>query len=223
MQPNDTPFATGWYSFDLGKYRPCDSTYCFYDYNTIPPLDMSQFQGKFDWLTPLAGGNPGALAAPTPDTPILKKLAKLEAAAQKLNLTLPASFLTFMQNTIWQAGIPSCTACYFDLSEAPIPDPLHEKHYTIRFLNDQQDVLLWYLYLKPDSDSCVLVSPIPMEEIEAEKIPKEAVKAHTFYCAETFESFIYRFCIENVIWFSFEEGNSLTEAQKAYLAHYQKP
>jgi hypothetical protein len=60
---------------------------------------MTQFQGKFDWMKPLAGGNPGALAAPTPDTPILKKLAKLQEATKKLNITLPAPFLTFMQNT----------------------------------------------------------------------------------------------------------------------------
>ena len=223
MQPQETPFAIGWYSFDLGKYRPCDSTYCYYDYSTLPPLDMNQFQGTFDWLKPLAGGNLGAYATPEPDTPILKKLDKLKAAAQQLNLTLPASFQSFMQNTTWQSYIPSCTACYFDLSEAPVPDPLHEKHFYIRFLNDQQDVLLWYLYLKPDGDSCVVVSPIPMEEIEAEAISKEAIKAHTFYCAENFESFIYRFWIENVIWFSFEEDNTLTEAQKAYLAYYQQP
>jgi hypothetical protein len=222
MQPQNTPFSTGWYSFDLGKYRPCDGTYCYYDYNSIPPLDFKQFEGKFDWLQPLAGGNPGALAAPVPDKPILKKLAKLEESAKNLNLTLPAPFLTFMRNTRWQADIPSCTACYFDLSEAPIPNPLQEKHYTIRFLNDQQDVLLWYLYLNTDGDSCVVVSPIPFDDTE-EDIPEAATKAHTLYCAETFESFIYRFWIENVIWFSFEDGNTLTEAQKAYLAYYQKP
>jgi hypothetical protein len=223
MQPQDTPFQTGWWSFDLGKSRPCDGTYCYYAYDSIPPLDSAQFVGKFAWLKPLAGGNPGAYAAPTPDTPILKKLTKLKASAQKHNLTLPAPFLSFMQNTTWQESIPSCTACYFDLSEEIIVDPLPDKHYYIRFLNDQQDVLMWYLYLKPDGESCVVVSDIPFEAIDELEIPTDAIKANTLYCAESFEAFIYRFWLENIIWFALDSGEAMTETQKAYLAHYQKP
>jgi hypothetical protein len=181
MQHQATPFQTGWWSFDLGKYRPCDGTYCYYAYNSIPLVDMSQFQGTFDWLKPLAGGNPGAYATPTSDKPIHKKLAKLQASAQKFNITLPVPFLTFMQNTTWQSSIPSCTACYFDLSEAPILDPLQDKHYYIRFLNDQQDVLMWYLYLNANGASCVVVSDMPLDEIEEAALPAEAIKANTLY------------------------------------------
>jgi hypothetical protein len=224
MQPQDTPFQTGWWSFDLGKYRPCDGTYCYYAYDSIPPLDSAQFDGKFAWLKPLAGGNPGAYAAPTPDTPIIKKLDKLKASAQKHNVTLPSPFLTFMQNTAWQDSIPSCTACYFDLSESLVPDPLQDEHYYIRFLNDQQDVLMWYLYLNAGGDSCVVVvSPVPLDEIEEQEIPSAAIKANTLYCAESFEAFIYRFWLENTIWFALDFGEAMTESQKAYLAHYQKP
>lgn len=220
MQPQDIPFITGWYSFGLGQYRPCNRTYCYYKYDTIPPLDMSQFQGKFDWLKPPVGRNRGALA--TPDKPILKKLTQLQKSAKTLGITLPAPFLTFMQNTTWQNEIPSCTACYFDLSEAPIPDPLQEEHTYIRFLNDQQGVLMWYLYLKPDGDSCVAVSPILLDDIETEGISPEVIKENTIYCSETFESFIYRFWLENTIWFALDNEENLSKTQKSYLAHYQK-
>ena len=54
--------------------------------------------------------------------------------------------------------IPSCTACYFELPEKIIPFPGDEEGYIIRFLNDQQCVLLWYLYLTRSGKQSILVS-----------------------------------------------------------------
>lgn len=42
-----SPFASAWWSFDLGEYRPCDGTYRIYPYDSVPPLDEALFTGDF--------------------------------------------------------------------------------------------------------------------------------------------------------------------------------
>jgi len=108
MNPEYIPFPTGWMSFDLGDYRPCDGTYCFYPYEELPPLDESLFRGEFQWLP-----------------------------------------------------------CLEDVSE-------------------------------------------------------EAILRAAAYCAPSFEAFLYRFWLENTIWFSLNDRKpSLTDEQKRYVSHYE--
>jgi hypothetical protein len=123
-----------------------------------------------------------------------------------------------------QGQIPSCTACYFDLSTEIIPSPLsNDDGYLIRFLNDQQDVLLWYLYIRPNGEHAVVVSPIPFDNTEARKsLTDEIILNNTFFCAESFEEFIYRFWLENEIWFALDEGATMTPTQQAYLDFYKQ-
>jgi hypothetical protein len=229
---NLTPFRYGWWSFDLGRYRPCDGTYCFYEYASIPPIPEAQFTGKLDWLGPLkpdidalmqayrnaAGTVPGANPG----------LQKILTSAQELGLTLPDAYLRLMAVPELQDRIPSCTACEFRMAKEIVPCPTSEDGYIIPFLNDQQDVLLWSLYLTPKGEECVLVSYYALEEIQlAEQDPdkaekwREAIRNHTYVCAPSFEAFLYRFWLENVLWFSVNEGEgTLTDEQQHYLAHY---
>ena len=43
------------------------------------------------------------------------------------------------------------------------------------------------------------------------------------YCSPSFESFAYRFWIENEIWFAIYDGEPLTDRHLAYLSHYRSP
>lgn len=229
--PN-TPFTTGWWSFDLGEYRPCDGTYCFSPYESLPPIDETHLTGSLDWLGPLEDEAAEMMEVHHASDEALGRLksdvVKIAAEAQQLGLTLPAAFLRLMGSRELQDRIPSCTACYFALADKILPCPGSEDSYIIRFLNDQQDVLMWYLYLTPQGEACVLVSPILLDEFagaeHASNLTEEwrkAILANTRVCAPSFEAFLYRFWLENTIWFSLNGEGALTEAQRRYLAHYQ--
>ena len=47
---SDAPFQAGWWSFDLGRYRPCDGTYQLYPYDSLPPLPEPD--ESLSWLGP---------------------------------------------------------------------------------------------------------------------------------------------------------------------------
>jgi hypothetical protein len=154
------------------------------------------------------------------------KLDRIVASAQRLGLTLPPSFLRLMGSPELQDRIPSCTACYFSLSNDIIPCPGSEQGYIVRFLNDQQEVLLWYLYLTPAGEQRVLVSPFMLDEVAQDgpmnEQTRQAVVDNTFECAPTFAEFIYRFWLENVIWFKLNDQSApLTANEQTYVAYYE--
>jgi hypothetical protein len=225
--PQSTPFAYGWWSFDLGEDRPCDGTYCYYPYDSLPPIPEAQFTGALQWLEQAGEAEePAADELPT-------RLSALTASAQQLGLPLPQAFLTLLASPALRDRIPSCTACYFDLSRKIVPCPGSEAGYIIRFLNDQQDVLSWYLYLTTQGEHCVLVSPYQLDEAaedeegEEEREPlteqqRRSIIANTLICAPSFEAFVYRFWLENVLWFKLNGDESgLTDAEQQYVAHYR--
>ncbi len=228
------PFKWGWLSFDLGAYRPCDGTYCFYAYDSLPPLPIApgRLNGSFRWLATPDDATNTRMAVYRPSAEARSKdaqrLGELQREANQLGLTFPAAFITLMQSQTLQDAIPSCTACYFQLADHILPCPGRSGGYLIRFLHDQQDVLAWDLYLTPEGQHCVTVSPFDMETLEDDikRYPnttlEQALDNNAFVCASTFEEFIYRFWLENTIWFNLNEssGPVLTPEQQQYLAHY---
>jgi hypothetical protein len=210
-----SPFPSGWWSFDLGAYRPCDGTYAFYPYESVPPLDESLFRGTFAWLERV----PRARAT--------KSLSGLLAAAEAAGLTLPPAFVTFMGDPRLRAAVPSCTACEWDASAAPVASKVVPGAFTVRFLRDQQDCLFWYLHLLPGGATEVLCSPIPFDSAGVmAKVTPEVVIDNTWVCAPNFEHFVYRFWIENELWEKVaarREPVALSDAERAYISHYGPP
>lgn len=205
-----SPFDPAWWSFDLGKYRPCEGTYERYPFDSLPPLDEGLFQGTFQYLRP--GRSRRAPKAPA-----------VVAAAAKQGVPLPAAFVRFISDPALQAAVPSCTACEWDPSPAPVACRVVPGAWTVRFLRDQQDCLFWYLHLLPDGDAHVLCSPIPFDDPKLQ-VSQEVVLANTWYCAPHFEHFVYRFWIENEIWdIASSASDEWTPEQRAYVAHYKKP
>lgn len=208
-----SPFEAGWWSFDLGKYRPCDGTYRLFDYESLPPIDES-LCGDFDaWIGEVEPDD-GSEA-----------LAGLIAAAEAAGVELPAAFLRFMGSDDLMDAIPSCTACTWDPSAAPVPCVVVPGAYTVRFLRDQQDCLFWYLHLLPDGDVHVICTPIPLDSPKVmQRVTREVAIANTRYCAPSFEVFVYRFWLENEIWYSLHDmgGDEPNAEMLAYVAHYQQ-
>jgi hypothetical protein len=222
--PQLTPFRPGWYAFDLGRYRPCDSTYCLYPYASVPPVPAPD--ESLAWLGPLDERTDQQMQIHRDRQVASGKLDQIVASARRLGLTLPPSFLRLMGSPELQDRIPSCTACYFSLADDIILCPGSEQGYIVRFLNDQQEVLLWYLYLTPSGEQRVLVSPFMLDEV-AQQGPmneqaRQAVIDNTFECAPNFAEFIYRYWLENVIWFKLNDQSApLTTEEQAYVAHYE--
>lgn len=223
MKTDQTPFSTGWMSFELPGYRDCDGTYCFFQYDELPALDEMLFKGDFGWLTKLTPDLAEAMNAykQVEAGSLQDKHHHLLASAQETGVTLPASFVKFMQAPGLQDQIPSSTACYFDLSDHLLSNPTGEAGYLVRFMNDQQDLLFWYLYLNPAGDHCVLVSSAGFDSEEAVNFPPDTIGRSVAFCAPGFEAFLYRWWLENSIWFALEEGRPLTEEQARYARHFE--
>ncbi len=222
MNLEQSPFPTGWMGTDLPGHHACDGTYCFFEYETLPTLDEALFRGEFQWLPPLEPRLKTIVEIhqQTPPDKLKTQLHSLIVTAQPMGLTLPAPFLAFMSDPERRDQIPSCTACYFDLPEKIVPNPVGEG-YLIRFLNDQQGVLYWYLYLTEQGEPGVVVSNILYDTEDVSRFPPESVRRATAFCATSFEAFLYRYWMENTLWFGLE-GGALMDEQKRYMAHYAK-
>jgi hypothetical protein len=230
MKPTDGLFPLGWWGFGLRGYRPCNSTYCWFPYDSLPVLPHPDFQGDFNWLPPI---EPHLIPImerfwPLPDQQLLtvENLNKLTAATHEKGISLPKPFVAFMSNPEFQKRIPSCTACYFELYDRVMPCPVDEDNLVIRFMNDQQSVFTWYLYLTPGGEHCVIVSRSIFDFlIEYRREFTAQVRAEvlhdTFVCAPSFEEFLYRFWLENCIEFTLmERHRDLTVMEQHYLIHY---
>jgi hypothetical protein len=230
--PTCTPFQSGWYSFELPKYRPGRHTYELYPYASLPPLPEEKLTGKLQWLIPLdkdLDEDMQLYRLPSEErTSMIGTLKEMVSSAKQLGLSLPDIFLQLMSSTDLQDRIPSCTACYFDLSEKIVPCHGSKDGYIIRFLNDQQWCLTWYLYITPKGEHCTLVSPIWLDglvldseyanNITAEE--QREIPRNIYVCSPSFEAFIYRFWLENSCWFNLIEQKPLTAEQQQYLSYY---
>jgi FAD-linked oxidoreductase len=213
-------FKPGWWGTGLGRYRACDGTYCYSPYDSLPPL--TNFDGTLSWLGALPDHLDAQLEVHRNDPSERGQIDALAEQARQLGLTLPPAFVELMGSSELQDRVPSCTACYFKLSERIIPCPGAEQGSILRFLNDQQDVLLWYLYLTPDGGARVIVSPYALDDgEELTDVGRANVLSQTVEAAPTFDEFIYRFWLENTIWFKLNEsGATFSPDEQAYLDHY---
>ncbi|MET7357093.1 hypothetical protein ABZS76_01470 [Streptomyces sp. NPDC005562] len=225
--PSSAGFEAAWCATDLGEYRACRYTYATYPYESLPPLDSSRFTGAFQWL-----GGGGSLE---PAQVELVDDVAGELAAR--GLALPQDFVTFMTSANLYGSLDkvSVTGCWSDLS-GPLPSPVEPGSFLVRFLRDQQDCVMWYLYLRPSGEAFVVYSPLDYEyeddyEYEARR---DGTKTETDlddageqrtairWCAPSFEEFAHRYWVENRLWSVLEAGDlSGIEPQlRDYLRHY---
>jgi hypothetical protein len=222
------PFEGLWSATDLGAYRPCSATYNGYTIESLPPLDRVSFTGEFAWRGE-AGDVLEAEAA---------AIGELAEELAEAGLELPADFVTYMTRSDLHGFLDevSCTANWTHLSAA-IPSPVEPDARLVCFFRDQQDCVLWYLYLRPNGESFVVHSFRDLEweagvaadpgadpDLVARLRERFADPASDiFWCAPTVEVFAYRYWMENVLWLALNDGVSvdkLDDAQRAYLEHY---
>lgn len=235
MSEKPVPFQLAWWSFGLPRYRDHAHTYLCVSADSLPPLPTDSFHGELQWLESLEDSidrimreyrNPHAS-----EMRCRERLQRVWEEADALGLRLPDSFVTLMGSLDLQNRIPSCTACFFDLDTRIVNSPGEDDRYLVRFLNDQQGCVYWYLYLEIQGELGVLASPLALHEPDWEDYlrslrksdPDVTLSDFVHWCAPSFEEFIYRFWIENKIWFALvEESVPLTMEQARYLSHYAR-
>ncbi|MGI5244031.1 hypothetical protein [Dactylosporangium sp. CA-139066] len=198
-------FPNGWWGTDLGIARASVGTYELYPTETLPIVDESRFDGTFSWLVPGAPHDP---------------LRAMEVAALSEHIALPEPFKRFMSSQVLMDAIPSCTGCDFDLAPRPVPSPVEPAAQLVRFLRDQRDTVIWYLYLRPGAEPFVIAAPWLLEIVGLEDVDRATLIANMVRASHGFEQFIHRFWLENSLWFSVNEGDESTDEMNLYLAHY---
>jgi len=216
-----------WISLDLPGYRddPGGGTYGTFPSEGLPPIQRT-LDSHLHWLL----GEPAA-----PDWAILnpKEVASFEVGKsrifQRQRLPLPDSFAAFIASPAPASRIRSGTGCYVDFADHAVPAA--DGGVIIHFLSDQQWVVHWLLYVGPHGGEAVVATYLPygFDFEPGETHPDYDISALTVFdpspsdaqvCSESFSEFVYRFWIENEIWFRLKSG-PLTDEQRHYLNHYR--
>jgi hypothetical protein len=214
-----------WLGLELQGYRPepeGGGTYSAFRYADLPP-PVPGLDDDLGWLLE-APPVPESLAEepagrhPDPERPATPH--QLEELVGETSLRLPRSFQTFVASDDPRSRVRSATCCYLDLGEMLVP--AGERGALVHFLSDQQWVLHWLLYCDADGGECVVVTDVPFGfHGYDEPVPDSDPGGNdSAVCAESFSEFLYRFWIENEIWFALEEARPLTGAEQAYVDHY---
>lgn len=229
----ESGFRAAWAGTDLGRFRPSRGTYELYPSESLPPLPEGRFTGSYDWL-----GDPGE--------PVAEHVAAMDQVSAKLaeaNLTLPDDFVALMTREHLHGALDkvSCTCCWTYLA-GPFPSPQDPAARMVMFFRDQQDCVLWYLYLRPAADGSgtesfvthsfrnlgyedELRSAGTEEALQELKELTEDPYNVISWCAPSTEQFAYRFWIEGKLWFAASgdtSNNDLTPDMRAYLSHYER-
>jgi hypothetical protein len=91
------------------------------------------------------------------------------------------------------------------------------------FTTDGQGALVWYLYLQEGvDDHCVVVSwdYLGFKEGSEPQFPEEP--ENVYFCAPSFEAFVYRSWLEWEIWWALTQNRRpLSEVEQAYADHWK--
>ena len=220
MTPLPAALDRVWASVELPGYRehPELTTYSGFAYEDLPPPGRA-LDAELRWLV-AEPPVPSSLADVHPADPPPARPAtatQLAHLVTESSVVLPSAFRRFIEDDEPRKRIRSATACYLDLGEFLVP--VAGGGHLVHFLSDQQWVLHWLLYADPAGSETVIVTPEPIgfEEYGRSFDPVRSDAAH---CAASFSEFLYRFWIENEIWFALEEDRPLSAAEQACVDHY---
>lgn len=225
MRPEDSPFPRAWWGTSLDNVGLDDvrqdvGTYGRYDFTRLPSVPV-EIHGNLTWLAAAAAYDPNIGDGKADEN--AEAITALRELSRRLGIQLPPLFTTFMETPSLQARVRSNTDSYLDLSPTPVPSPVGEGH-LVRFLADSQGCIFWYLYLPPGgADHAVVASPDyygPEDEEWPDEEPSDP--SELVFCAGSFEEFLWRFWIENGIWFAEYEGTPMPDGGVDYIARYRR-
>lgn len=207
------PFAVGWYgATSLGGLRPDTGTYTYYTPSEVPPITI-RLNGAFDWLQAASAKRP--MASTEGVTGCLDRL--LTSGVEGL----PDEFVRFFRKSELWRKVRSCTDCYFNVDTAAVEIPGGLGR-LIRFMSDSQDCKHWHLHLAPCGTKHAVAATYHFRGSDPEH--PQGGKPHPrdiTVCANSFEEFMYRFWLENELFYAAYEKTELPPGGADYLAFYQ--
>jgi hypothetical protein len=214
-----------WWSSGLPGCRPDDSraTYVGHDLDDQPDVprqeDLTWLEGDSEkprWS--VAGEDADPVRPLTP--------ADLEAVAA--GLPVPPSLRLLAERPELQRRIRSATACYLDLGDFAAATTVDGGR-LIHVLSDQQWIRHWVLYLDAAGSEAVLTTPEPIGfELPANWPPPPSVipigsgEIDLAVCADSFAEFLYRFWVENEIFFAHRQSRAPSPPAAAYAARFRR-
>ncbi len=228
MITTEDPLPRRWYTAGTNlEVWGKAGTYKAVPYEALPPLPATTTD-SFAWLrgAPLSphGLDFGDDASAEEDdtakqAAIDARLARVVFDATKLGLTVPPALIAFFVHPELHRRVPSCTACYLDVPAKLVELPGGQPGRLLRFMNDQQCCILWYVHLEPSGGhSVVCAAPEWIEGAVGESLEDVTTPRDVEMCAPDFETFMHRFWMENSLWFAVSKGAPLTAEQTAYAA-----
>lgn len=237
MSTTEGPLPRRWYTAGTNLEVWGEAgTYKAVPYEALPPLPATTTD-SFAWLTSApvsphgldfgddtigedaSGDDASNEDDETAQDAIDARLARLVFDATKLGFTVPPALIAFFVHPELRRRVPSCTACYLDVPTKLVELPGGRPGRLLRFMNDQQCCILWYVHLEAGGGhSVVCAAPEWIEGAVGESLEDVTTPRDLEMCAPDFETFMHRFWMENSLWFAVSKGGPLTAEQKAYAA-----
>jgi uncharacterized protein (TIGR02996 family) len=228
VEANLTNVEFAWWGTGIGPARESSGTYEQFQYHNQPPLPVETFDGTFTWLR-------GTEGWAYHHGPLWKAFC---AEKRKQGYFVPAEFETFLADRDLPGRIKSCTDNYFEAPPHPTGNRPAAEHSTpsaesedgllVTFYADSQYCVLWAILLprEPGRYAPILAGPpgslFPGIWNDSEEGSNEG---QPVLAASQFEQFLFRWWIENEIWYATvwdESRRELTPLEEAYVDHLHR-
>jgi hypothetical protein len=223
-----TRMKTGWWAFELPGYRPHPrpSTYSLFSYEELPPIQAA-LDDDFRWLKsePVRQRAMAESGYADGSKPGLGKLPEIIA---QLDVKPPQSFMIFMGSVELHKRLRSCTDCYFDVADHASKT---KTGFLIHFMSDSQWCVHWYIHVGYSGEHYVAASlnvygfALVDADADSDKADQpdeiDVESEEIWFCSPTFKEFIYRFWLENEIWYALVwDKRPLAQLEQAYVNWY---
>lgn len=203
-----------WWGVGLGA-RATSATYEGFPWHRQPPLPVERFDGTFGWLRdapPVPDGGEGSTW-----------LARLDGLRSR-GFFVPVELVQLMTDSELQRQIPSCTDNFFQRADEAEEHALPDDACFLTFYSDSQSCVLWGIRLGRNERYAPILAGVPEHPDEDADAPAPGEPYFRFpdltWSAPTLESFLYRWWIENTIWYATEWKplrRPLNAEEQAYL------
>jgi hypothetical protein len=220
----DFGFLTGlsrsWPSVELPGARPHPGRYATYspfDWDRLPPVP-EWVTADYSWLTASPEHADSTLALAYDGAQ--HDIGEWDTWAGPLGGSeVPDEFVRFARDPGLRRHLRSATDCVFDLGDHSVQVPGGR---LVHFLSDSQWIRHWLVFTGDSGKQAVVTTVYPAcFDLSPDDMEAYADTKGYQICADTFLEFIWRFWIENEIWFALSVGKQpLTPAQDEYIRHY---
>lgn len=217
-----------WTSVGLPGFER-NSTYQSYKLEDMPPIPIA-LDDEFDWLVKHGTSFRGIGLDVRDEYAYPLPASEVFSFAQAAHVQLPRAFVRFISSPGLQSRVRSCTDCSLDPGQRIVETIGSLPGHLIHFLSDSQFIAHWYLHILATGESAVLENEAAFcygreDSVHMENpaclLEQIDVTQHGFnYCAPSFSDFLFRFWIENEIWFAVKPEKTrrpLEELEKSYL------